>query len=222
MFGIRESSHVRRPKRAQLNKLPGMNATHVPRAALTAAPILGPLGVTIVAAMIFAAPITFTASPASPPVGLVASYSTIQTHSDSTALLDANAQYASTQRQSVGNYPLKRRRHMHFWSNFTHFGTSGGPLSWLVLGPILAITAGAAAVPFFLRRRMSRKRRAGDFVSPRPDVFTPPFGAPPPMPPPARLPGATDERLARLEKLHESGAVTDVEFLAQRQRILGG
>jgi hypothetical protein len=61
---------------------------------------------------------------------------------------------------------------------------------------------------------MSRKRRAGDFVSPRPDVFTPPFGAPPPMPPPARLPGATDERLARLEKLHESGAVTDVEFLA--------
>jgi hypothetical protein len=214
-----------------------MNATQVARAALTAAPVLGPLGVMTVATMIFAAPSTFTASPASPPIGLVASYSTTETHSDSTALLDAHAQYASTQRPAVGGYPLKRRQRLHLWSNITHFATGGGPLSWLILGPILAITAGAAAVPFVIRRRLSGKRRRGDFVGPPSDVLTPPpFGTQeftpqtasaevftaPAAAPPAPSPGATDERLARLEKLHEAGALTDDEFLAQRQRILGG
>lgn len=218
-----------------------MNATHVARAALTVAPVRGPLGVMIVVAMIFAAPIAFAASPASPPIGLAASYSTTETPSESTALLDSHARYAATQRTSVGDFPLRRRRRPHFWNNITHFGTSGGPLSWLILGPILAITAGAGAVPFILRRRRSRKRR-GDFVGPPPDVlapppfgtqgftpqtastevFTPPYAAPPPMPPPAPSPGATDERLARLDRLHQSGALTDEEFLAQRQRILGG
>jgi hypothetical protein len=135
----------------------------------------------------------------------------------------------SAQRPSSGDYPLKRRR-IHFWSNWTHFGR-GGPLSWLIFAPILAIILGAAAVPFILRRRLSRKRGRGDFVSPPPDVLMPPnFGTqvftPPPMaPPPSPVPpppAQTHDRLARLDKLHESGALTDEEFLAQRQRILGG
>jgi Short C-terminal domain len=50
----------------------------------------------------------------------------------------------------------------------------------------------------------------------------PPVPPAPPTAPPPPSPAAADDRLARLEKLHESGALTDEEFLAQRRRILGG
>jgi hypothetical protein len=57
-------------------------------------------------------------------------------------------------------------------------------------------------------------------VPPDPDAATPPPGPPPAPPAPASPPTLADE-LERLSALHASGALTDEEFAAAKQRLLG-
>jgi hypothetical protein len=198
----------------------------VARLALTAAPVGGLLAVLAIAAIVYVAPSALTVSTAAPRISLTALYSSTEAGGAPTSLPGGYGQYVSAQRPRGGDFPERRRRRIHFWDNLTHSGT-GGAYSWLLLIPILVLALGAAAVPFALRRRLRRRRPQRDFASPPPfystqqSSDTQTLAAPPPA---VATPSAPDvaDRLARLEQLHQSGAITDEEFVTQRRRILGG
>jgi hypothetical protein len=66
------------------------------------------------------------------------------------------------QRQTVGDYPLKRRRHLHLWNNrFWHSGIGHffGALGWILLAPFLILAVLLVALPLWLRARRRRSRR---------------------------------------------------------------
>ena len=188
-------------------------------------PAKGLFAVLAVAAMVYAAPSDVMVSTGAPPISLTASYSSADGHGAAIPQLGGHRPYAYTLRQPGSPFPERRRRH-HFWDNVTHFGTSGGAFSWLLLAPIFILVLGVA-VAFTLRRRFRRRRRQREFSG------TPPFDPTPqgfdsqPLAqhPPAAAPPSTGERgnrLTRLEKLHQSGAISDEEFMTQRQRIIDG
>ncbi len=134
-----------------------------------------------------------------------------QTETTAPASLTRYAQFHGSTRT---DYPVRRRRH-HFW-NWSHTSGRGGPFSWIVFGPLIAIIITSVALPVFLLRRRTRRPRAMStpvLVSELPETPAQSY------PPPAEVP--TDDRLETLSDLHASGALTDEEFETQRRRILG-
>lgn len=170
-----------------------------------------------VAATVYVAPSALAVTADAPQMSLTASYWSVDAPGTSTTPLAGHRQYASIQRPLRTDFPTRRRRRIHFFNNFTHFGSGGGALSWLFLAPLLIVVLTVAAVPFALRRRFKRRRPQPGFAGP------PPFGPttlPTTVAPPSA--GQTTDRLAQLEQLHQSGAISDEEFITQRQRIVGG
>jgi hypothetical protein len=218
-----ESRHRRiftrvRTRCVRLDRLSGMNGG-------PGTPAKGLFAVLAVAAMVYAAPCDVMASTGAPPISLTASYSSADGHDAAIPQLGGLRPYAYPLRQPGSPFPERRRRH-HFWDNVTHFGTSGGAFSWLLLAPIFILVL-VAAVAFTLRRRFKRRRRRGEFSGMPPFDPTPQRFDSQPLAqhPAAAAPPSTGERgdrLTRLEKLHQSGAISDEEFLIQRQRIIDG
>jgi hypothetical protein len=113
-------------------------------AVATAVPVLALL------ALLMFTPIVFEA----PAITLTATHAAAQ--NSVTATTVPRTECAPAERQPVGGYPVRRRRRIHFWNHWMHYGGRGGPLSWLFLGPLLAIIIGAVALPFVLRARRRR------------------------------------------------------------------
>ncbi|MBV8346360.1 MAG: hypothetical protein JOZ49_02140 [Mycolicibacterium sp.] len=103
-------------------------------------------------AVLMFAPIVFDA----PRLTLTSTAAAAENHVTPTAL--PSMKRAPAQHRSVGGYPLRRRRRIHFWNNWTHYGGRGGPVSWLLLAPLLAIIIVAVALPLLLRARRRRKQ----------------------------------------------------------------
>src|SRR5271165_325172 len=200
-----------------------------------AAPAMGLLAMLMFTPLVCDPPGVPVDSSVQPQISLSASDVTAENHLPSTTVV--RAEYAPPQSRATGGYPLRRRRRIHFWNTWTHYGGSGSPISWIWLGPLLAITLGAIALPFYLlylRGRRKRKQARRD-AGAQPLEHTPPaFGTEvltPHTTPTTYVPTTTyaaphaeqsDDRLSRLSALHASGALTDEEFETQRRRILGG
>jgi len=80
----------------------------------------------------------------------------------------------------------------------------------------------------FIRRRRQAKQAAQQQDAQQQQAEQPVSQQPPPPPPQATAPaqptGLTDEGLEQLKQLgalHESGVLTDAEFEAEKQKILG-
>jgi Short C-terminal domain len=210
-------------------------------AVTTATPAVGLLASLMFTPLVVDAASVRIDSPVGAPVSLTAH--DVDTESPIPSPTVVRAGQAPTRSRSIGGYPLRRRRHIHFWMhNWTHAGTGTGPISWIVLGPLLAIVLGVTALPFYLRARRRRKQARRDTGDQPVDYAPPTLGTVDYTPPtlgtevltpqqtptvpvsPAYAPAHAeqpDDRLSRLSALHASGALTDEEFETQRRHILG-
>jgi hypothetical protein len=187
-----------------------------------AIPVMGLLAMLMFSPTVFDSPGVLTDSTLQ--ISLTASGVTAENHIPSTTVVRAG--YEPTRSQSTGGYPLRRRRRI--WNNWTHYGGRAGPLSWILLAPLFAITIIVVGVLLLLRGRR-RRRRAGQNLDGQPSGYTAPtFGAQVLTQEstattyvPTQVEQTADDRLSRLSALHASGVLTDEEFETQRRRILG-
>jgi hypothetical protein len=190
-----------------------------------AIPVMGLLALLMFSPTVFDSPGVLTDSTLQ--ISLTASGVTAENPIPSTTVVRAG--YEPTRSQSTGGYPLRRRRRIHFWNNWTHYGGRAGPLRWILLTPLFAITIVVVAV-LLLSRGRRRRRQAGRNLDGQPSGYTAPTSgaqvltqeSTPTTYVPTRVEQATDDRLSRLSALHASGVLTDEEFETQRRRILGG
>jgi hypothetical protein len=128
------------------------------------------------------------------------------------------------QRPGGSDFPIRRRHRLWRWPRFAG---PGGPVTWVIFGPVIALSAGVVALLIFVRNRRRKRREAGLAGQQSPGFAPPTFGTDVISPStPAQIyrptdEGISNERLKTLSDLHASGALTDTEFEAEKRRILG-
>lgn len=119
-----------------------------------AIPVMGLLAMLMFSPTVFDSPGVLTDSTLR--ISLTASGVTAENDIPSTTVVRAG--YEPTRSRSTGGYPLRRRRRIHFWNNWTHYGGRAGPLRWILLAPLFAITIVVVAVLLLLRGRRRRRQ----------------------------------------------------------------